>query len=249
MDERELWSRYKHGGDSSARDDLILSHMRVVKYVAGRMAIHVPSTIAMDDLIGWGVVGLLDAVEKFDPGQEIKFSTYATIRVRGAIIDEIRKLDWAPRSLRAMGRKVGAARETLRQRNGCEPDYQAIAAEIGVSAGEVEDCITQSHTAQVLSLDDYLPGSEGDGGRKVDLVADLGGRTPATDAEASERQERLVRAILELPDQQQKVLNLYYYEDLTLKEIGAVLSVSESRVCQIHSAAVKRLRAAVRAEG
>lgn len=249
MDEKDLWSRFKRSGDMSARDDLILSHMRVVKYVAGRMAIHVPSTIAMDDLIGWGVVGLLDAVEKFDPSQEIKFSTYATIRVRGAIIDEIRKLDWAPRSLRAMGRKIGAAREKLRQVHGREPDYQAIAGELGVSAEEVEDCVTQSHTAQVLSLDDYLPGNDRDGGRKVDLVADAGGRTPSSDAEAGERQMRLVQAILELPDQQQKVLNLYYYEDLTLKEIGAVLSVSESRVCQIHSAAVKRLRAAVRAEG
>ncbi len=249
MNEKDLWTRFKQSGDMSARDDLILSHMRVVKYVAGRMAIHVPSTIAMDDLIGWGVMGLLDAVEKFDPGQDIKFSTYATIRVRGAIIDEIRKLDWAPRSLRAMGRKIGAAREKLRQLRGCEPDYQAIADEIGVASEEVEDCITQSHTAQILSLDDYLPGREGDGGRKVDLVPDAGGRTPASDAEAGERQERLVRAILELPDQQQKVLNLYYYEDLTLKEIGAVLSVSESRICQVHSAAVKRLRAAVRGEG
>lgn len=245
MDEPRLWERFKKHGDQDARDALVVEYMRVVKYVAGRMAIHVPSTVDINDLIGWGVLGLIDAVDKFNPGQNIKFSTYATIRIRGAILDQIRSLDWAPRSLRAMARKIGAARDQLRHQTGSEPGYDEIAAAVGTSAEEVEQCVSQVQTAQVLSLDDYLGGDDGDEARKIDLLPDTAGRTPLTQAELTERQERVAKAILELPEQQQKVLYLYYYEELTLKEIGAVLDVSESRICQVHSAAVKRLRDAV----
>jgi RNA polymerase sigma factor for flagellar operon FliA len=241
-DERELWIRFKEKRDSVARDELIVRYMRVVKYVAGRMAIHVPTSVELDDLIGWGVLGLMDAVEKFDPAQETKFSTYATIRVRGAIIDQIRSLDWAPRSLRSMARKVGAAREKLRHVKGQEPSTEEIAGELGVESEQVEDTVAQLQTAHILSLDDYLPSEESSDSRASALVGDSTVRTPGQAAEAGERQESLVQAILQLPDQQQKVLNLYYYEELTLKEIGAVLEVSESRVCQVHSAAMKRLR-------
>lgn len=247
MDEQELWIRYKEKGDESARNELIVQHMRVVKFVAGRMAIHVPSNIEMDDLVGWGVLGLMDAVGKFNHRQEIKFSTYATIRIRGAIIDEIRSLDWAPRSLRAMARKVGGAREKLRHEKGIEPDLEEIADELGASEEEVEDCLAQVQTAHVLSLDDYVPREEGDDSRKLDVVGDAGLRTPEEDAEVVERQDMLVAAILDLPDQQQKVLNLYYYEELTLKEIGTVLEVSESRICQVHGAALKKLRKTMKA--
>lgn len=246
--EQTLWTQFKDGGDDAAREALILEYMRVVKFVAGRMAIHVPSTVEMDDLIGWGVLGLMDAVEKFDPAQDVKFSTYATIRIRGAILDQIRSLDWAPRSLRNLARRVGAARETLRQQLGRDPDAATIASELGVAAAQVEDCLAQLQTAQILSLDDYLPGDDGEAGRKVDVV-EGGLPSPEAAARASEKNERLVQAILNLPDQQQKVLNLYYYEELTLKEIGLVLEVTESRVCQIHSAALKRLRQAVQDEG
>jgi len=241
--ETDLWIRYKEQGDGAARDTLILHHMRVVKYIAGRMAIHVPASVEMDDLVGWGIMGLMDAVEKFDHRQDIKFPTYASIRIRGAIIDQIRTLDWAPRSLRTMARKVGAAKEKLRHETGREPNTEEIAQELGTSEEHVEETITQLQTAQVLSLDDYLP-SEDDAseGRKVDVTTNVAALNPSYLAQQGERQERLVQAILQLPDQQQKVLNLYYYEELTLKEIGAVLDVSESRVCQIHSAAMKRLR-------
>ena len=244
-EEKELWSQFKARGDMDARDALVIEYMRVVKYVAGRMAMHVPSNVDLDDLIGWGILGLMDAVEKFDHKQEVKFSTYSTIRIRGSIIDQIRTLDWAPRSLRAMARKVGAARETLRHKQGKEPSTDSIAEEMGATVEQVEDCVAQVQTAHILSLDDYLPSEEGDEGRKIDLVSDLEGTTPESEALTHERQEELVEAILNLSDQQQKVLNLYYYEELTLKEIGQVLEVSESRICQIHSAAIKKLRAAV----
>lgn len=244
-DEKDYWVRFKEQNDGTARDALILHHMRIVKYIAGRMAIHVPNNVEMDDLVGWGCMGLMDAVEKYDHTQDIKFSTYASIRIRGAIIDEIRSLDWAPRSLRTMARKVGAAREKLRHAEGREPTLDAIAGEVGTTAEHVEETLAQLQTAQILSLDDYLPSEDNAETRKLDVVGNAGAQHPADAAELQERKERLVRAILELPDQQQKVLNLYYYEELTLKEIGAVLSVSESRICQIHSAAMKKLRKAV----
>lgn len=246
LDEQALWASWKEQGDQDAREQLIVHHMRIVKYIAGRMAIHVPSSVEMDDLVGWGVMGLMDAVEKFDHKQDIKFSTYASIRIRGAIIDEIRSLDWAPRSLRNMARKVGAAKEKLRHAQGHEPSADDIAEELGTTAEHVDDTLAQLQTAQVLSLDDYLPSEDSADSRKRDVTANASAPDPGRLAEGQERKERLIQAILQLPEQQQKVLNLYYYEELTLKEIGTVLSVSESRICQIHSAAMKKLRSAVR---
>ena len=246
--EQELWVAFKEQGDDDAREQLIIKHMRIVKYVAGRMAMHVPSSVELDDLIGWGVLGLMDAVGKFDHLQNIKFTTYATIRIRGSIIDQIRTLDWAPRSLRALARKVGGARDKLRHVKGSEPSYAEIGEEINSTEEQVEECLMQIQTAHILSLDDYMPSNEGDESRKLDLVSDPDGETPEMAAEVVERQEFLVQEILALSDQQQKVLNLYYYEELTLKEIGAVLEVSESRVSQIHSAAIKKLRKVVRAQ-
>lgn len=241
-DEKELWVRYKTKGDDAAREQLILRHVRIVKYIAGRMAIHVPSNIEMNDLVGWGLLGLLDALDKFDHLQDIKFTTYASIRIRGAIIDQIRSLDWAPRSLRSLARRVGAAREKLRHAKGGEPSVEDIAQELGLDSEQVDDAVRQIQTAQILSLDDYLPSEENGESRKIDLMSGPGAPSPEQVAESKERQERIVAAILKLPDQQQKVLNLYYYEELTLKEIGVVLDVTESRVCQVHSAAMKQLR-------
>jgi len=247
-EEKEHWRRFKEEGNSASRDALILNHMRIVKYIAGRMAIHVPSNVEMDDLVGWGCMGLMDAVEKFDHTQDIKFSTYASIRIRGAVIDQIRSLDWAPRSLRTMARKVGAAREKLRHVEGREPSMDSIAKEVGTTSEHVEETMAQLQTAQVLSLDDYIPSEEHGETRKLELLGDAGAVHPAAGMELQERKAALVSAILELPDQQQKVLNLYYYEELTLKEIGLVLKVSESRICQIHSAAMKALKKAVNQE-
>ena len=219
--------------------------MKVVRYVAGRMAIHVPNNVEMDDLIGWGVLGLLDAVEKYDPSQNVKFTTYASIRVRGAIIDQIRSLDWAPRSLRAMARRVGDARERLRQEQGSEPSYEAIGSVIGATPEQVENTMAQLYSVQMMSLDDYLPDEDSQDTRKGELTNDRTVPTPDVVAQARERVDRIAEAIHKLPEQQQKVLHLYYYEELTLKEVGLVLEVSESRVCQVHSAAMKALRKAV----
>ena len=246
QDEQQLWVRYKEQGDAQAREALIVHHMRTVKYIAGRMAMHVPNSVELDDLVGWGIMGLMDAVEKYDHLKDIKFPTYASIRIRGAIIDQVRSLDWAPRSLRNMARRVGAAREKLRHETGSDPSTEAIAAELGTTADLVEETLAQLQTAQVLSLDDYLPSEDSGEVRKVDVVGNTGAPSPSHAAEMQERKELVVQGILQLSDQQQKVLNLYYHEELTLKEVGAVLGVTESRVSQVHSAAMKRLRQFVR---
>lgn len=241
-DEKALWIRCKEQGDESAREQLVLYYVRIVKYIAGRMAIHVPASVEMNDLVGWGMLGLLDAMDKFDHRQDIKFSTYASIRIRGAIIDQIRSLDWAPRSLRTMARKVGSAKEKLRHEKGREPSVEDIAVELGIGEELVEDTLTQVQTAHILSLDDYIPSEDAGDTRKIEVTSSASAVSPEQVMADQERQERLVSAILQLPDQMQKVLNLYYYEELTLKEIGLVLNVSESRICQVHSAAMKQLR-------
>lgn len=246
VDEKELWTRCKEHGDDAAREELVVRHMKIVKYIAGRMAIHVPPSVDMDDLLGWGALGLLDAIEKYDHRQDIKFTTYASIRVRGSIIDQIRSLDWAPRSLRSLARKIGAARDKLRHQGGREPSCEEMAQQLGLPVDQVDDAMSQLQTAHILSLDDYMPSEDSSDTRKVDLARDSRTPSPEDVALEHERQDLLVEAILQLPEQQQKVLNLYYYEELTLKEIGAVLEVSESRICQIHSAAMKTLRNVVR---
>ena len=241
-DEQDLWVRFKEHDDSAAREELVIRYMRVVRYIAGRVAINVPANVDMDDLVGWGMLGLMDAADKFDHAQNIKFSTYAAIRIRGAIIDEIRSLDWAPRSLRTMARKVASARDKLRHEKGAEPSSSEIADMMGTTQTHVEDTLAQLQTVQMISLDDYLPAEEAEEARRLNMISSKTTPTPDQAAIEKEKLEKLVEAILVLPEQQQKVLNLYYFEELTLKEIGVVLEVSESRICQIHSAAMKTLR-------
>lgn len=244
-DDKDLWVRWKHHGDITARDKLVLRHMRLVKYVAGRMAIHCPPAIEMDDLIGWGLLGLIDSVERFDHAHATKFSTYAVIRIRGAILDQIRSMDWAPRSLRAMARRIGETRDRLRQERGREPSAGDIAEALGTTEDQIEEAVGQLQTAHVLSLQEYLDVEHAESGSRLDRIGDRRTAGPDDAVLDKERQDRIVQAILRLPEQQQKVLHLYYYEELTLKEIGAVLEVTESRVSQIHGAAMKALRKAL----
>lgn len=246
VDEKTLWKRYREEGDETAREELIRRYLPIVRYVAGRIAMHVPPHIEMDDLVGWGVVGLLDAMERYDYTKDTKFNTYASIRIRGEILDQIRSLDWAPRSLRNMARRVGAVVEKLRHEKGSEPTIEEVAEVLQVEPEHVEGAVAHLQTVQILSLDHFVI-SETDGTERTkDINTDAFYPSPEDVAKQKELQELVVQAIMQLPEQQQKVLHLYYYEELTLKEIGEVLKVSESRVCQIHAAAIKTLKEIVK---
>ncbi len=243
VDEKLLWKKYREENDEKAREALINKYLPLVRYVAGRIAIHLPPNIEMDDLIGWGIVGLLDAIERYDYKQDTRFNTYAYIRIKGTILDQIRSLDWAPRSLRSIARRVGAVKEKLRHEKGADPTLDEIADNLGVSKDEVENVISNLQTVQVLSLDHIIVSEENEiVDRTQDINADAYYPSPDQVLKEKELKELLVKAIMELPEHQQKLLHLYYYEELTLKEIGMVLNVSESRACQIHSMAIKTLR-------
>ncbi len=246
IDEKILWQKYREEHDESARETLIYKYISVVRYIAGRIAIHLPPSIDIDDLVGWGIIGLLDAMERYDYKQETRFNTYASIRIRGTILDQIRSLDWAPRSLRSMARRVGSVSEKLRHEKGSEPTIQEIANALGVDSEHIEGTVTQLQTVQVLSLDHFALSDDDGVERTKEMNTNAFYPSPDDVARQKELQEMLVDAIMKLPEQQQKVLHLYYYEELTLKEIGEVLQVSESRVCQIHANAIKTLRELVK---
>ncbi len=241
--ENDLWRQYKTHGDSNAREQLIVHHLKLVNYIAGRMAMRVPSSVSEDDLLGWGVLGLMDAIEKFDPNQNIKFATYAAFRVRGAIIDQIRSLDWAPRSLRLRARQIDAAVEQLRAELGREPTTDEIASHLNMETKDVDNVLAGVRDVAMVSMNELYTDENGELVSAAAFVADRDSRTPLDDAMRNEAIDRLSEAIGKLPESHQKVLHLYYHEDLTLKEIGAVLEVSESRVCQIHKEATKKLKA------
>ncbi len=240
--EAHLWQRYKRHGDLDAREQLILKHLDVVKYIAGRMAMRVPSSVSEDDLLGWGILGLMDAIEKFDLEQNIKFATYAAFRIKGAIVDEIRSLDWAPRTLRLRARRIDAVTEQLRGELRREPTTDEIAHRLNMKPEDVEGTLANVRSVATVSLNDIYTDEEGESVDAAAFIADAETRTPLDDAMRQESVDRLAEAIGRLPDAQQKVLHLYYYEELTLKEIGAVLDVSESRICQIHKEATRKLR-------
>ncbi len=243
MEETALWQRYKTRGDLDAREQLILLHLDLVKYIAGRMAVRVPQSVSEDDLLGWGILGLLDAIEKFDLEQNIKFATYAAFRVRGAIVDEIRSLDWAPRTLRLRARQVDTAVEQLRGELRREPTIDEIARQLNMKPKDVEEVLVNVRNVATVSLNEIYTDEDGEAVYATAFVADGEARTPLDDAMRQESIDLLAEAIRRLPEAQQRVLHLYYYEELTLKEIGAVLEVSESRICQIHKEATKKLRA------
>jgi len=243
IEETALWQRYKTRGDLDAREQLILQHLDLVKYIAGRMAVRVPASVSEDDLLGWGILGLLDAIEKFDVEQNIKFATYAAFRVRGAIIDEIRSLDWAPRTLRLRARQVDTAAGRLRGELGREPTTDEIARQLNMKPKDVEEVLANVRNVATVSLNEMYTDENGEAVYAAAFIADGEAGTPLDDAMRQESIDLLAEAISRLPETQQQVLHLYYYEELTLKEIGAVIEVSESRICQIHKEATKRLRA------
>jgi len=247
---RDLWRRYKERGDREARDRLILAYAPLVKYVAGRMGSGLPSHIDEADLISYGLLGLISAVERFDPSRDIKFETYAVSRIKGAIIDELRSLDWVPRSVRAKARDIEKAVAVLEHRLQRAPTDQEIADELGMTVEEFQDALTQISNTSIVALDELwqISGSDGDQTALIDTIEDPKAKDPSRMLDLSELKARLAAAIDALPKREKLVIALYYYENLTLREIGEVLGVTESRVSQLHTKAILRLKARLRDE-
>jgi RNA polymerase sigma factor for flagellar operon FliA len=240
-----LWSEFKGDGSQVARDALIVHYSPLVKFVAGRVSAGLPQNIEQADLVSYGIFGLMDALKKFDETRNIKFETYAVSRIKGAIIDELRSIDWVPRSVRTKARSVERAYTTLEARLLRTPTDAEVAGELGISETELQTMFAQISLTGVVALDEILTGA--DRGETTTLGDTLPAREsgPHSDFETAEIKQILTKAINRLGDREKIVLTLYYYEGLTLAEIGKVLSVTESRVCQIHTKAMLQLRSKI----
>ena len=239
----QLWADYKATGSRDARDRLIVHYSPLVKYVAGRVSVGLPQNIEQADLVSYGIFGLIDAIDKFDPDRAIKFETYAIARIKGAIIDELRSIDWVPRSVRAKARSVEKAYAKLEAALLRTPTDAEVATEMGITEQELHAIFNQISFVGLIALDEMLSvgGERGESTTLGDTIPDKG-EGPVAAFEVEEMKQILASAINRLGDREKIVLTLYYYEGLTLAEIGEVLGVTESRVCQIHTKAVLQLR-------
>jgi RNA polymerase sigma factor for flagellar operon FliA len=241
---RDLWRRYKTEDDQRARERLVVAYSPLVKYVAGRMASGLPPHVEEADLISYGLVGLISAIQRFDPGREIKFETYAITRIKGAIIDELRSLDWVPRSVRSRARDIERANAKLEHSLHRAPTDEEMSAELGITPDEFQDALLSISRSSVAALDEMwtVSDSSGDQVSLMDTIEDPNAPDPARTVDIGDLKDRIADAIARLPEREKLVIALYYYENLTLREIGEVLGVTESRISQLHTKAVLRLR-------
>jgi RNA polymerase sigma factor for flagellar operon FliA len=241
-DVERLWASYKEGSGRDVRDQLILHYSPLVKYVAGRVAVGLPQNVEQADLVSYGIFGLIDAIDKFDPERGFKFETYAIARIKGAILDELRSIDWVPRSVRAKARAIEKAYGKLEGQLHRTPSDDELARELEMSDDQLQSTLNQISFIGLVALDEMLSGGDrGDSMTLGDTVADSG-QGPVAAYEVEEMRHILADAINRMPEREKIVLTLYYYEGLTLAEIGQVLGVTESRVCQIHTKSVLQLR-------
>lgn len=247
-DVRDLWTEYKESGRKEARDHLIVHYAPLVKYVAGRVSASLPPNVDQGDLVSYGMFGLIDAISKFDISRGIKFETYAINRIRGAIIDEMRSFDWVPRSVRSKARMVEGAYTMLENKLGRMPTDAETAEELGITLDDFLQIFNQISFVGLVALDELIAvGIErGDITTIGDTLADPQGQQPTTAFEIEEVRHLLAEAINRLPERERIVITLYYYEGLTLAEIGQVLGVTESRVCQMHTKSVFMLKSRMR---
>ena len=243
MDEagrNKLWQSYVANRTSETRDQLIMEYAQLVKLVAGRMNMYLGYNVEYDDLVGYGVFGLIDAIDKFDYGKNVKFETYASLRIRGAILDQIRKMDWIPRSLRQKQKKIDAAMAKVESETGHIATDEEIAKELGISEDELLEWQGQTKATNLISLDEYTDaGSE----VKMDSIGNSHFEQPEDAVEKEELKQLMAKAIESLTEKERMVITLYYYEEMTLKEISLTLDVSESRVSQLHTKALNKMKA------
>jgi RNA polymerase sigma factor for flagellar operon FliA len=244
---RDLWRRYKSDGDEGARERLVVAYSPMVKFVAGRLGAGLPSHVEDADLISYGLVGLIGAIERFEPERGIKFETFAMTRIRGAIIDELRSLDWVPRSVRSRAREIETAQTKLEHELQRAPTEAELAAKLNMTEEELQSALLEIANSSVYALDELwtVSDSSGDQVSLLDTIADESAADPQEALASTEVKDLLTEAISGLPEREQLVVALYYYENLTLREIGEVLGVTESRVSQLHTKAVMRLKSSL----
>lgn len=234
----KIWQEFQKTKDPLLKEQLIVEYASLVKYVAGRLSLMLGQYVDFDDLVGYGIFGLIDAVDKFDYDKGYKFETYASLRIRGSIIDNIRKLDWVPRSVRQVSKDVEKAYSSLEMKLGREPNDKELALELGVSENDAKGMIKKASVSSLISLDEYAEQNNG----QVNLTDDSKSNfSPEQELSKKEIKVMLIEALETLTEKEKIVVNLYYYDELTLKEISKVLDVSESRVSQIHSKAIVKL--------
>ncbi len=234
-----LWSEYSKTRNIEIRDKIIIEYAPLVKIVAGKLSMYLGYSVEYDDLVGYGIFGLIDAIDKFDVEKGNKFETYASLRIRGAILDQIRKMDWIPRSLRQKQRKIDTAVGELERKLGRIPTDAEVAAELEITEEEYLNWQGQAKVASMVSLDEFI---EAAGERNVEPVKASKMEQPEKVMEKKELKKMLIESLEGLTEKERKVIVLYYYEELTLKEISRILEVSESRVSQLHTKALQKMK-------
>ena len=235
-----LWQNYIKTHDAQYRDQLIVEYAQLVKIVAGRLSMYLGYNVEYDDLVGYGIFGLIDAIDKFDYGKNVKFETYASLRIRGAILDQIRKMDWIPRSLRQKQRRIDQAMSKIEAETGKTATDEQIAQELEISLDELNNWQGQAKMSNMVSLDEFT--EEGTETTKMEAVGNARFDRPEDVVEKEELKKMIVEALDTLTEKEREVVVLYYYEDMTLKEISLVLEVSESRVSQLHTKALNKMK-------
>ena len=237
----------QHAFNSKSRDEVVVEFAPLVKMIAVRLAARLPANMQVDDLVQAGMIGLLDAIEKYDPGREAQFRTYAEFRIRGAMLDDLRAGDWVPRSVRDNADKLERAQQALRAEWGRQPTEAELAERMEMSLDKYHELLNKARVIPLLNLEDLRGKYLEDGqGKILDVLEDPGVADPLSSLSLKDLKERLQLAIIDLPEKEQLVLSLYYDDELNLKEIGEVLGITESRVSQIRTQAIVRLRAAIK---
>lgn len=242
----ELLQKYHMSKEESVKHELVLANLPLVKYLAGRLMVRLPAGIDQEDLESYGIFGLLEAVEKYNPDLGVSFKIYAQSRVKGAMIDEVRKLNWAPRAVWQKIRQLNDTKEKLQKEYGGDVTDEMLAKAMGIDLSQLHKLASQSHMLYPASLDENVLRTEDEPMRLVEFIRDPASPDPQETVEKEEGRRLLVKAVSELEEKDQLLLSLYYQEKLTLKEISKVLEVSESRVCQLHTRAIDRLRKKVK---
>lgn len=235
---QKLWEEYSKKRTAALREQLILEYAGLVKIVAGKLSMYLGYNVEYDDLVGYGTFGLIDAIDKFDYDKGVKFETYASLRIRGAILDQVRKMDWLPRTVRQKQKRLDAAYQKIESEAGRMATDEEVAKELEITVDELENWQQQTQVSNLVSLDEYMEQGE----PKIESNFSEDYVQPERIVEQNELKEILAKTLKELTEKEQKVIYLYYYEDLTLKEISAILEVSESRVSQLHTKALQKMR-------